>query len=189
MGLYEQQEGTILMDGTDLRQIEPADLRRNIGYVAQDNYLFFGSVRDNIAFGAPHLDDEAVIRAAGIAGASDFLRLHPHGYDLQVGERGMALSGGQRQAIVVARALVLDPPIMLLDEPTSHMDNASEAAMKERLEHVLAGKTVLLITHRRSMLSLVDRLVILDGGKVVADGPKDDVLQALKGGRIKVSGA
>ncbi len=187
MGLYEQQDGTILVDGTDLRQIEPADLRRNIGYVAQDNYLFFGSVRDNIAFGAPHLDDEAVIRAAGIAGVSEFVRLHPQGYDLQVGERGMALSGGQRQAVVIARALVLDPPILVLDEPTSHMDNASEAAMKERLEHVLAGKTVLLITHRSSMLSLVDRLIILDAGKVVADGSKDDVLQALKGGRIKVS--
>ena len=101
-------------------------------------------------------------------------------------ERGMALSGGQRQAVVVARALVLDPPMLVLDEPTSHMDNASEAAMKERLERVLPGKTVLLVTHRPSMLSLVDRLIILDGGKVVADGPKDDVLQALKGGRIKV---
>jgi ATP-binding cassette subfamily C protein LapB len=188
LGLYEQQRGTILVDGTDLRQIDPADLRRNIGYVSQDNYLFFGSVRDNIAFGAPHLDDEAVIRAAGIAGVSEFLRVHPHGYDLQVGERGMSLSGGQRQAVVVARALVLDPPIVVLDEPTSHMDNSTEAAMKERLEPVLAGKTVLLITHRSSMLSLVDRLIVLDRGKVVADGPKDEVVQALKGGRIKVAG-
>jgi ATP-binding cassette subfamily C protein LapB len=188
LGLYEQQRGTILVDGTDLRQIDPADLRRNIGYVSQDNYLFFGSVRDNIAFGAPHLDDEAVIRAAGIAGVSEFLRVHPHGYDLQVGERGMSLSGGQRQAVVVARAFVLDPPIVVLDEPTSHMDNSTEAAMKERLEPVLAGKTVLLITHRSSMLSLVDRLIVLDRGKVVADGPKDEVVQALKGGRIKVAG-
>jgi len=188
LGLYEQQRGTILVDGTDLRQIDPADLRRNIGYVSQDNYLFFGSVRDNIAFGAPHLDDEAVIRAASIAGVSEFLRVHPHGYDLQVGERGMSLSGGQRQAVVVARALVLDPPIVVLDEPTSHMDNSTEAAMKERLEPVLAGKTVVLITHRSSMLSLVDRLIVLDRGKVVADGPKDEVVQALKGGRIKVAG-
>ena len=100
----------------------------------------------------------------------------------------MSLSGGQRQAVVVARALVLDPPIVVLDEPTSHMDNSTEAAMKERLEPVLAGKTVLLITHRSSMLSLVDRLVVLDQGKVVADGPKDEVVQALKGGRIKVAG-
>src|SRR3546814_5226254 len=92
MGLYDPMEGASLFDGTDIRQVDPADLRRNIGYVSQDNYLFFGSVRDNISFGAPHVDDESILRAANVAGVSDFLRTHPHGFDLQVGERGMALS-------------------------------------------------------------------------------------------------
>ena len=110
LGLYDPDEGSILADGTDIRQIDPADLRRNIGYVSQDNYLFFGSVKENIAFGAPHIDDQTILRAASIAGVTDFLKTHPHGFDLQVGERGMSLSGGQRQAVVIARAMLLDPP-------------------------------------------------------------------------------
>ena len=188
IGLYEPAEGAVLMDGTDIRQIDPADLRRNVGYVSQDNYLFFGTVRDNIAFGAPHLDDQAVLRAAHVAGVSDFLRTHPHGFDLQVGERGMSLSGGQRQAIVIARALLLDPPIVLLDEPTSNMDNSTEMVFKKRLEEILPGKTLLLVTHRSSLLSLVERLIIVDDGKIVADGPKEEVLSALKQGQIRAAG-
>jgi ATP-binding cassette, subfamily C, bacterial LapB len=187
IGLYDPAEGAVLMDGTDIRQIDPADLRRNVGYVSQDNYLFFGSVRDNIAFGAPHLDDNSVLRAAQVAGVTDFLRAHPHGFDMQVGERGMGLSGGQRQSIVIARALLQDPPIIVLDEPTSNMDNSSEAAFKQRLGQILPGKTLVLITHRSSLLSLVDRLIIFDAGKVVADGPKDEVLNALKHGQIRAS--
>ncbi len=185
IALYEPAEGAVLMDGTDIRQIDPADLRRNVGYVSQDNYLFFGTVRDNISFGAPHMDDQSVLRAATLAGVSDFLRTHPHGFDLQVGERGMSLSGGQRQAITIARALLLDPPILVLDEPTSCMDNSSEAAFKKRLTESLSNKTLVLITHRSSLLSLVDRLIIVDAGKIVADGKKDDVLQALKKGQIR----
>ncbi len=185
IGLYEPAEGSVLMDGTDIRQIDPADLRRNVGYVAQDNYLFFGSVKENISFGAPHVDDETILRAAAIAGVTDFLRTHPHGFDLQVGERGMGLSGGQRQAVVIARSLLLDPPIILLDEPTSHMDNSSEAAFKQRLQQVLPGKTLILVTHRSSLLSLVDRLIIMDNGRIAADGPKDEVLNALKQGQVR----
>ncbi len=187
IGLYEPADGAVLADGTDIRQIDPADLRRNVGYVSQDNYLFFGTVRDNIAFGAPHLDDQAIQRAAHVAGVSDFLRSHPHGFDLQVGERGMALSGGQRQAIVIARALLLDPKIILLDEPTSNMDNSTEAMFKKRLGEILPDKTLLLVTHRSSLLTLVDRLLIVDGGKIVADGPKADVLNALKQGQIRAA--
>ncbi len=187
IGLYEPAEGAVLMDGTDIRQIDPADLRRNVGYVSQDNYLFFGTVRDNIAFGAPHLDDQAILRAAHVAGVTDFLRTHPHGFDLQVGERGMGLSGGQRQAIVIARALLLDPPIILLDEPTSNMDNSTEMVFKTRLSEILPNKTLLLVTHRSSLLSLVERLIIVDHGKVVADGPKDEVLNALKQGHIRAA--
>lgn len=185
MGLYDPAEGSVLMDGTDIRQIDPADLRRNVAYVAQDNYLFYGSVKDNISFGAPHVDDETILRAASISGVTDFLRVHPHGFDLQVGERGMSLSGGQRQAVAIARALLLDPPIILLDEPTSHMDNSSEAQFKNRLQQATSGKTVVLVTHRSSMLSLVDRLIIMDSGRVVADGPKDEVLDALKKGQVR----
>ena len=185
VGLYQPAEGSILIDGTDIRQIDPADLRRNMAYVAQDNYLFFGSVRDNIAFGAPHIDDQTILRAANVAGVTDFLRTHPHGFDLQVGERGMGLSGGQRQSVAIARSLLLDPPIILLDEPTSHMDNSSEAMFKNRLGQVLPGKTLILVTHRSSMLTLVDRLLIVDGGKIVADGPKEEVLAALKKGQIR----
>ena len=185
IGLYDPADGAILFDGMDRRQIDPADLRRNIGYAAQDNYLFFGTVRDNIAFGAPHVDDEAILRAAKIAGVHDFLRRHPHGFDLQVGERGMGLSGGQRQAIAIARALLPDPPILLLDEPTSNMDNASETRFRQRLVQSLSGKTLVMITHRSSLLDLVDRLIIVDGGKVIANGAKEDVLKALKQGKIK----
>ena len=185
VGLYEPEEGGVLMDGTDIRQIDPADLRRNIGYVSQDNYLFFGNVRDNIAFGAPHMDDQAVMRAAEVAGVTDFIRTHPAGLDMPVGERGMALSGGQRQSIVIARALLLDPPMIVLDEPTSNMDNASEAGFKKRLKGILDSKTLMLITHRSSLLSLVERLIIVDSGKIVADGPKDEVLSALKQGQIR----
>lgn len=185
LGLYEPVEGAVLVDGTDIRQIDPADLRRNIGYVSQDNYLFFGSVRDNIAFGAPHLDQKTIDRAAEVAGVTDFLHSHPMGFDLPVGERGMALSGGQRQAIVIARALLQDPPMLMLDEPTSSMDNASEQQFKTRLGEVLGDKSLILVTHRGSLLSLVDRLIVLDAGKVVADGPKDDVLRALKSGQVR----
>ncbi|WP_120496104.1 type I secretion system permease/ATPase [Kiloniella sp. EL199] len=187
LGLYDPTEGSVLADGTDIRQIDPADLRRNIGYVSQDNYLFFGSVKENISFGAPHVDDQTILRAASLAGVTDFLKTHPHGFDLQVGERGMSLSGGQRQAVVIARSLLLDPPILLMDEPTSGMDNSSEAAFKQRLSKAVIGKTLVLVTHRSSLLTLVDRLVIVDSGRIVADGPKAEVLEALKQGQIRAS--
>ena len=116
-----------------------------------------------------------------------FLRRHPHGFDLQVGERGMGLSGGQRQTIAIARALLPDPPILLLDEPTSNMDNASETRFRQRLVQSLSGKTLVLITHRSSLLDLVDRLIIMDAGKIIANGAKEDVLAALKQGKIKTS--
>ncbi|WP_020591928.1 type I secretion system permease/ATPase [Kiloniella laminariae] len=187
LGLYDPTEGSILADGTDIRQIDPADLRRNIGYVSQDNYLFFGSVKENISFGSPHVDDQTILRAATLAGVTDFLKTHPHGFDLQVGERGMSLSGGQRQAVVIARSLLLDPPVLLMDEPTSGMDNSSEAGFKTRLTKVVAGKTLVLVTHRSSLLTLVDRLIIVDSGRIVADGPKAEVLEALKQGQIRAN--
>jgi ATP-binding cassette subfamily C protein LapB len=186
VGLYQPTEGSVLADNVDLRQMDPADLRHGIGYVPQDVFLFYGSARDNIAMATPYADDSMVIRAAQLAGADDFIRRHPQGYDMPVGERGEALSGGQRQTIAVARALMLDPPVLVLDEPTSGMDHSSEQRLKDRLEKILPGKTLVVISHRASLLSLVDRVIILDGGKVVADGPRDTVLQRLREGQLRV---
>ena len=185
LGLYAPEQGAIMIDGTDLRQIDPADLRRNIGCVPQDIMLFTGSLRDNITMGAAEADDATMLRAAEIAGVEDFAAKHPMGYDRPVGERGQALSGGQRQAVAIARAMIGEPPILVLDEPTSAMDNAGEGGLKARLTSVLEGRTLLLVTHRASLLSLVDRLIVLDAGKVVADGPKDQVLKALAAGQIR----
>ena len=184
-GLYAPDSGAVLVDGTELRQIDPADLRRNIGCVPQDLYLFQGTLRENIALAAPHADDDAVLRAARVAGVEEFAARHPMGYDLVVGERGEALSGGQRQAIAIARALLQDPPILVLDEPTSFMDNAAESRFKARLAAELDGRTLVLITHRLSLLTLVDRLIVLDAGRVVADGPREEVLKLLAEGQLR----
>lgn len=183
--LYEPTEGSILLDGIDIRQIDPADVRRGMGYVGQDNYLFYGTIRDNIAYGAPHVDDNAIQVAAHFAGVMDFVRGHSHGLDLQVGERGMSLSGGQRQSIAIARALVGNPPILMLDEPTSNMDHSSEQRFQQRIGGYRGLKTLICVTHRGSMLAVVDRVIIMDNGKIVADGPKDQVLAALSQGDIR----
>lgn len=187
VNLYPPSAGNILIDGIDARQLDVNDLRHSIGYVPQDIQLFSGTLRDNLLCGARYVDDETMLRAAELAGVNDFARLHPDGYNLQVGERGSRLSGGQRQAVALARALLLDPPLLLLDEPTSSMDNTSEEQIKHALAPCIAGKTLLLVTHRASMLSLVDRLIIVDKGRIIADGPKAVVMDALKKGQINAS--
>jgi ATP-binding cassette subfamily C protein LapB len=187
LGMYEPSSGSILVDGVDIKQIDPAMLRRNVGYVPQDIVLFFGTVKENILFAAPYADDSAMIRAAEVAGVTEFVNHAAQGFDLHVGERGEGLSGGQRQTIAIARSLVLDPPIMVMDEPTNSLDNRSEENFKGKLDAALAGKTLLLVTHRASLLTLVPRLIVLDNGKVVADGPKEQVMQALAGGKISVA--
>jgi ATP-binding cassette subfamily C protein LapB len=184
MGLYQPTGGAVLVDGVDLRQLDPADLRRNMGYVSQDVMLFFGSLRENITFGLPCADDGAIVAAAEMAGLADFVNRHPHGFDLNVGERGESLSGGQRQGVGLARAVLHNTPVLLLDEPTSAMDFSTEAAITQRLSEFGRDKTVVLVTHRTSLLSLVSRVIVVDGGKIVADGPRDRIMEALQSGRI-----
>ncbi len=186
LGLYRPQSGSIRLDGYDLAQIHPAVLRRNIGCVPQDITLFFGTIRDNIIVGHPLVDDMRVLRAARRGGVTQFTSRDPNGLERQVGEAGRLLSGGQRQAIALARALLTDPPILLLDEPTSNMDNRSESLVKEELSRLDKATTLILITHRTTMLDAVDRLIVMDHGTIVADGPRQDVLQMLKEGKVRV---
>jgi ATP-binding cassette subfamily C protein LapB len=174
----------VLLDGVDLRQLDPADLRRNVGYVAQDSMLFYGSLRDNIAIRAPYADDRALVAAAELAGLTEFVNRHPEGFDMVVSERGESLSGGQRQSIAIARAVLLDPPVLLLDEPTSSMDYTSEAQFKERVRQFGEHKTMIIVTHRTSLMDLADRIIVLDDGVIVADGAKDKVIAALQAGQV-----
>jgi len=184
LGLYRPTEGAVSIDGVDLRQLDPADLRRNIGYVAQDLTLFYGTLRENIAIGAPFADDASIVAAAEAGGLTEFVNRHPDGFDMMIGERGDSLSGGQRQGVAIARAFLMDPPILLLDEPTSAMDFSSEQQFKERLRVMAAHKTVLIVTHRNSLLDLATRVIVVDDGRIVADGPRDQVIQALQSGRV-----
>lgn len=187
LGLYQPTGGSILLDGVDSRQLDLAELRRNIGYVPQDLELFYGTVKDNIVLGASYVEDSMVLKAAQLAGVDEFTNRHPLGFDMLIGERGEGLSGGQRQAIVLARALLLNPPILLFDEPTNAMDNRAEELLKTRLQPYLEDKTLLLVTHRMSLLSLVNHLIVVDGGQIVALGPKEQVIQALTSGQVKMS--
>ncbi|WP_417339097.1 type I secretion system permease/ATPase [Halomonas kashgarensis] len=186
LGLYQPAAGSVMVDGVDIRQIDPIQLRRHIGYVPQEVNLFYGSLRDNIIAGggSDGVDDDALLRAIELSGLKSLVNNHPQGVELQVGERGQALSGGQRQSVAIARALVNDPQMLLLDEPSSAMDHASEEAFKANLKKYAQGKTMLIVTHRTSLLSLVDRIVVIDSGKIVADGPRDKVVEALRNGQI-----
>ncbi|MFZ2738775.1 MAG: type I secretion system permease/ATPase [Burkholderiaceae bacterium] len=184
LGLYRPTSGAVLVDGIDQRQLDPAELRRQVGYVPQDVMLFYGTLRENITMGAPLADDQAVVRAAELAGIIGMVNAHPQGFDMLVGERGESLSGGQRQGVAIARALINDPPILLLDEPTASMDHSSEEDFKRRLTEFSRGKTLIIISHRTALLDLAERLIVVDGGRIVADGPKEQVVTALKQGRI-----
>ena len=183
LGLYMPSEGQILVDGADVRQLHPDDLRRNIGSVLQDIVLFSGSIRDNITVGRSDIDDEELLRLAKLSGTNDFVGQLANGFDLRLADRGEGLSGGQRQSIAVARALGGNPPIVIFDEPTSAMDSQSEIGLVTRMTGELAGRTFIVVTHRQPMLKLVDRIIILAGGKVTASGPRDDVLRSLAVGQ------
>ena len=184
--MYEPSKGHILFDDVDSRQLSPAHIRHMMGVVPQDITLFYGTLRDNLTLGAPWVGDEVILRAAQLAGVSEFASRHPQGMDMRIAERGSNLSGGQRQAVILARALLLDPPILVLDEPTASMDNTSEVRLRAKLQNELSDKTLILITHKSSMLALVDRLIVVDQGRIVADGPKAVVQEALRSGRLQV---
>lgn len=181
INLYQPETGSVQLDGTDVRQIDPGDLRRNVGAVQQSPQLFYGSVRTNITMGHENAPARAVLRAAELSGVMEFLRDSQAGLDTQVGERGESLSGGQRQSVAIARALLYDPPVMIFDEPTASMDPASENRLKKRLEVVTKDRTTILITHKGTMLSLVDKIILIDRGRIVAYGPKDEIIRRLQG--------
>lgn len=186
LGLYEPDSGQILLDGIDIKQIDPADLRKHMGYVSQDIMLFRGTVKDNITFRATHANDTAMIKAAQISGTAEFIKKHPRGYEMPVGERGLGLSGGQRQSIGIARAFLLSAPIMLMDEPSNAMDQITEARLLDSFETALKGKTSIMVTQKMTLLKIVDRVIVMNDGKVFIDAPKAEALKQLQGGGQKI---
>lgn len=187
-GLYRPTEGSIRIDGLDINQIHPADVRRHIGFAGQDSSLFYGSIRDNIVLGNQNASEEAVIRTVELAGVAEFTRRDPDGLDRQVGEGGRLLSSGQRQAVLLARALLSNAPLLLLDEPGAHMDNRAEYRLRKMLANLPRSQTLVLVTHKSAMLEVAERVIVVDGGRVIADGPKGSVLKALSEGRVHAPG-
>lgn len=188
LGFYTPQSGNIRIDDIDYAQIDPVDLRGNIGYVPQECLLFYGTVRDNIVMGMPWASDDAVIAAGRISGVDKFVNRNPFGYNLPVAERGEHLSGGQKQAVVIARAMIGNPPILFLDEPTSAMDNLSERELIDNIAHYAKDKTLIIATHNLALLPLVDRIIVLEAGRILMDGPKDKVLPALTPVKVNPDG-
>lgn len=181
LNIISPETGTLRLEGIDSREIKPADLRTQIGYMPQNLQFFSGSIRDNIALHRPQEKERAINRAAALAGINDWLGSCPLGLSQPVGERGDYLSGGQRQSLGLARTLIGNPNLILMDEPTSLLDSQSESKFVANLNQVLPGKTLIITTHRPAMLSLVDRIIVLDKGRIAMDGPKQNVLNALAG--------
>lgn len=179
MSLYEPNKGSVLIDSVDIRQIDPVDLRQAIGAVPQEPFLFMGTIKDNITIGEQYVSDEELLRASKVAGLNDFLGKHEAGYDLIVGERGEGLSGGERQAVTLARALISNPNILMLDEPTNSMDRQTEKMFIDRIKNIIEDKTLIVVTHKTSLLQLVDRVIIVEDGKIILDGPKEEVFNKL----------
>lgn len=184
MGLFQPTAGAIFIDGIDSRQLDPSELRTRIGYVPQDVTLFYGSLRDNLTLSNAQVSDAAIVRAVEIANLADYVNRHPQGFDMMIGERGDSLSGGQRKCVALARGVINEPPLLLMDEPTGSMDHSTEVAVKKQLAEFVQGRTWLVVTHRNTLLEMVDRIIVIDQGKLVADGPRETVVQALQQGRI-----
>ncbi|WP_343553471.1 type I secretion system permease/ATPase [Pantoea sp.] len=183
--LYQPVKGQVFAGGLDVNQVDPADWRRSVGYVGQDARLFYGTLRENVMIGQPDATSSELLRVLCLTGLDQVAARHPSGINLPVGEHGNALSGGQRQLVSLARTLLLRPKVLLLDEPTSAMDNQTEAIFLEHLKRATADQTLVVVTHRPSLLALVNRIIIVENGKVVADGPKEKVLASLRGEAAK----
>lgn len=177
--LYSPVEGQLFSDGLDVNQIDPADWRKSVGFVSQDARLFYGSLRENVMIGKPEATAEEFLRVLRLTGLDHIAGAHPRGINLPIGEMGEGVSGGQRQLISLARTLLSRPKLLLMDEPTSAMDSQTEAVFLDHLKRAMEGQTLVVVTHRPSVLSLVDRVIVVDGGKIVADGPKANVMAAL----------
>jgi subfamily B ATP-binding cassette protein MsbA len=180
---YDPVIGTVLIDGTDIKDYNLDDLRRQIGFVLQDTALFYGSIRDNIAYGRPEATEQEIIQAAKLANADEFISNMPHGYDTLVGERGVTLSGGQKQRLGIARAVVRNSPILILDEPTASLDTESEKTVMEALENLMAGRTVITIAHRLSTIRDADKIIVLNHGFLAEEGTHEELMD---GGGIYV---
>lgn len=183
MNLYEPKSGSVLLDGLDTRQIDPIDLRHAVGCVPQEPFLFMGTIKDNITIGEQYVADEELLKVSKIAGLDEFLGKHEAGFDLMVGERGEGLSGGERQSVTLARALISNPNILMLDEPTNAMDRQTEKAFINKIEKIIGDKTLVLVTHKTSLLQLVQRVIIVENGQIVFDGPKEEVFKSKIGGK------
>jgi len=174
---YDPIGGRVLIDGVDLKELQLASLRSKIGYVLQDTVLFHGTVRENIGYGRPNASEEEIVAAAKLANAHDFITAMPHGYDTMVGDRGLTLSGGQRQRIGIARAVIRDTPILILDEPTAALDTESERLVIEGLERLMKGRTVITIAHRLSTIRDAHKIIVLKDGVVHEQGTHDELLK------------
>ena len=184
MGLFQPTDGAVLVDGIDLRQLDPAEFRKQVGYMPQDITLFHGTLRENIVLSHPFVNDAEILKAAEIANLTEFINRHPQGFDMMISERGDSLSGGQRRCVALSRAILNDPGLMLMDEPTGSMDHSTEMAVKQQLAQFIEGRTWIVVTHRNSLLEMVDRILVIDNGRIVADGPRASVVAALQQGKI-----
>jgi ATP-binding cassette subfamily C protein LapB len=184
LGLFQPTEGAVLVDGIDLRQLDPAEFRKQVGYMPQDITLFHGSLRENIVLSHPYASDSDIIRAAKVANLTEFINRHPQGFDMMVSERGDSLSGGQRRCVALSRSILNDPGLLLMDEPTGSMDHSTEMAVKQALAEFIQGRTWVVVTHKNSLLEMVDRILVIDNGRIVADGPRASVVAALQQGKI-----
>lgn len=174
--LYDVSQGRVLVDGVDVREWDPVWLRRHIGLVLQETFLFSATVRDNIAFGRPDASEQEVVRAAELAQASEFIDGMPYGYDTIIGERGIGLSGGQRQRIAIARALLIDPPLVIMDDATASVDLETEAAIQLGMKNLLKGRSAIVVAHRLSSLKSASEILVIDGGRVVQRGNHEQLL-------------
>ncbi len=183
MNLYEPKTGSVLIDGVDTRQIDPIDLRHAVGCVPQEPFLFMGTIKDNVTIGEQYVSDEELLKVSKVAGLDEFLGKHEAGFDLMVGERGEGLSGGEKQSVTLARALISNPNILMLDEPTNSMDRQTEKAFIDKIEKIIEDKTLVLVTHKTSLLQLVQRVIIVENGEIIFDGSKEEVFKSNLGGK------